>query len=70
MEEGIEARLYGACLAADMCASSDHVIICEGESDTRTFACTVPKGGDRWEGRRRELRAVNLREIMATVSPN
>ncbi len=28
-----------------------------------SFAFSVPPGGDRWEGRRRELRAVDLREV-------
>jgi HK97 family phage prohead protease len=28
-----------------------------------SFAFTVPKGGERWEGNRRELRSVSLKEI-------
>jgi len=34
-----------------------------GDLGGMSFSFTVPPGGERWEGRRRELRSVNLREI-------
>lgn len=39
-----------------------------GDLGGMSFAFTVPPGGDRWEGRKRELRAVNLREISVVSS--
>jgi hypothetical protein len=33
-----------------------------------SFAFSVPPGGERWEGRRRELRSVTLHEISVVSS--
>lgn len=34
-----------------------------GDLGGMSFAFTIPEGGERWDGRKRELRAVDLREI-------
>src|SRR5262249_21303642 len=34
-----------------------------GDLGGMSFGFTVPKGGDRWDGKRRELRSVTLHEI-------
>jgi hypothetical protein len=45
-------------------AGNDVLALAErGDLGGMSFAFVVPRGGDRWEGRKRELRAVNLHEI-------
>jgi HK97 family phage prohead protease len=39
-----------------------------GDLGGMSFAFTVEPAGERWEGRRRELRSVNLREISVVSS--
>lgn len=50
-------------LGADVLA-----LVERGDLGGMSFAFTVPPGGERWQGRRRELRAVNLKEISVVSS--
>lgn len=55
--------------APDTQSGRDVLALAErGDLGGMSFAFTVPPGGDRWEGRKRELRAVNLREISVVSS--
>lgn len=51
-------QLPNTTLASDVLALAER-----GDVGGASFGFKVPKGGERWSGRRRELRAVNLVEI-------
>jgi len=55
----------------DTSAGRDMLALAErGDLGGASFGFTVPKQGERWSGRRRELRAVNLIEIsVVSASP-
>lgn len=53
----------------DTSAGRDMLALAErGDLGGASFGFTVPKGGERWQGNRRELRSVNLAEISVVSS--